>query len=467
MPHTEHRVRARAAASPRRVIILGSTGSIGTQTLDVLAHLNALHAAGEHEHQYEVVGLVAGRNEALLSEQARRHPSARAMAVASAATPSSGPDPAERLVRETPCDIVVAAIAGAAGLRATLAAAELGRDIALANKETLVAAGALITAACRASGSRLLPVDSEHSALWQCLQGSAEVGGARGEAIPASDPAHAAPPVSLGPQVARLVLTASGGALRDWPRERAYHATPAQALAHPTWTMGAKVTLDSASLTNKAFEVIEAHWLFGVPAERIDVLIHPQSIVHSLVEFADGSVLAQLGSPDMRGPIQYALTHPARPARRARALDLAAMSRLDFSPPDLERFPALALAYRVIREGGTSGAVFNAASEEATSIFLSQDGPAAQPPQPAREHARAALDPVDTRSSEAIGSTGQAAQATALQSSPRAARIAFGQIPELAAAAMDALGTRPVRALADVLDADAAARRFVREAVGG
>lgn len=441
------------------MIVLGSTGSIGTQTLDVLGHLNALYAAGAHEHRYEVVGLVAGRNEALLNEQARRHPGARAIAVAGTANSTSGQDAAERLVRETPCEIVVAAISGAAGLRATLAAAELGRDIALANKETLVAAGALITAACRASGSRLLPVDSEHSALWQCLQGSTAVGGVM--------TAAAAPPVSLGAQVARLVLTASGGALRDWPRERAYHATPAEALAHPTWTMGAKVTLDSASLTNKAFEVIEAHWLFGVPAERIDVLIHPQSIVHSLVEFADGSVLAQLGSPDMRGPIQYALTHPNRPARRARALDLAAMSRLDFSPPDLERFPALALAYRVIREGGTSGAVFNAASEEATSIFLSQDGPPAGSMDSAREHPHAAHDPADAGATGTVGSALPTSRATALESPARAARIAFGQIPELAAAAMDALGTRPVRTLADVLDADAAARRFVREAVGG
>jgi len=447
----------------RRVIVLGSTGSIGTQTLDVLSHLNALHTAGAHEHRYEVVGLVAGRNEALLNEQVRRHPGARAIAVSGAASSTSARDAAEHLVRETPCDIVVAAISGAAGLRATLAAAELGRDIALANKETLVAAGGLITAACRASGARLLPVDSEHSALWQCLQGAAGAPTAVGGMIKAA----AAPPVALGPQVARLVLTASGGALRDWPRERAYHATPAEALAHPTWTMGAKVTLDSASLTNKAFEVIEAHWLFGVPADRIDVLIHPQSIVHSLVEFADGSVLAQLGSPDMRGPIQYALTHPSRPARRARALDLAAMSRLDFSPPDLQRFPALALAYRVIREGGTSGAVFNAASEEATSIFLSQDGPPTGSLHNARGHPHAAHDPADAGATRIVGSPLASAHAMALASPARAARIAFGRIPELAAAAMDALGTRPVRTLADVLDADAAARRFVREAVGG
>jgi 1-deoxy-D-xylulose-5-phosphate reductoisomerase len=420
------------------VIILGSTGSIGTQTLDVIDHLNRTG-----EGAIEVVGLVGGANAALIQAQADhfrvRH------VVAGRTEPGvigTIGDPAERLVRAVECDVVVSAISGAAGLRATLAAAELGRDIALANKETLVAAGALITAACRTSGSRLLPVDSEHSALWQCLQGSTA----------------AAPPYALGTDVARLILTASGGALRDWPRQRAYHASPTEALAHPTWTMGAKVTLDSASLTNKAFEVIEAHWLFGIPAERIDVLIHPQSIVHSLVEFADGSVLAQLGSPDMRGPIQYALTHPARASRRARSLDLAAMSRLDFSPPDLERFPALGLAYRVIREGGTSGAIFNAASEEATAIFLAHGSPATGPPNGA---AASSPGPRETNHAEPAS----AAAATATR--PITSRVAFGQIPELAAAAMDALGVKPVRTLGDVLEADAAARRFVRGRVGG
>ncbi len=418
---------------PRRVIILGSTGSIGTQTLDVIEHLNG----GGGEGTFEVVGLVGGNNTTLLDAQAKAFGVRHAIA-----SKGSGGEAAERLVRDLDCELVVSAISGAAGLRATLAAAELGRDIALANKETLVAAGALITAACRASGSRLLPVDSEHSALWQCLQGSTA----------------AAPPYALGDDVARLILTASGGALRDWPRERAYHATPAEALAHPTWNMGAKVTLDSASLTNKAFEVIEAHWLFGIPAERIDVLIHPQSIVHSLVEFADGSVLAQLGSADMRGPIQYALTHPARATRRARALDLAAMRRLDFAPPDAARFPALGLAYRVIRDGGTSGAIFNAASEEATAIFLAHGSPS---PAPADGAAASSPGPRETGHGEPASAA--AATATRLTTS----RVAFGQIPELAAAAMDALGVKPVGTLADVLEADAAARRFVRERLGG
>jgi 1-deoxy-D-xylulose-5-phosphate reductoisomerase len=321
-----------------------------------------------------------------------------------------GEGAAERLVREVQADVVVAAMVGASGLPATLAAVELGRDVALANKETLVAAGCLIIPAARASGSRLLPVDSEHSGVWQCLAGDRGAGAA------------AAPPMALGADVERVVLTASGGPFRTWTREKAYHAPPSAALAHPTWSMGAKVTIDSASLTNKAFEVIEAHWLFGVPGERIGVVVHPQSVVHALVEFADGSVVAQVGSADMRGPIQYALTFPQRPPGVCRRLDVLGLSRLDFERPDPVRFPALTLAYRAIAEGGTSGAVFSAASEEAVSAYLTP---------------------------EALGG----------------ARVAFGRIPELAAAAMDAVGVGVVRTLADVLAADAAARAFVRAAI--
>lgn len=402
----------------RRVILLGSTGSIGTQTLDAIAHLNALHdqdPATQPDH-FEVVGLVAGNNRDLLAAQAARFGVRRAVAgrlggaggasgeMAAVGIAAREVDHAERMVREVDCDLVVSAMVGVAGLPATLAAAELGRDIALANKEALVAAGSLIVPAARASGARLLPVDSEHSAVWQCMLALGEP--------------PLVPPFVAPPSIAKVILTASGGALRSLSKEHAYRATPAQALAHPTWSMGAKVTLDSASLTNKAFEVIEAHWLFGLESSRIGVLIHPQSIVHSLVEFADGNVLAQLGSPDMRGPIQFALTAPRRPAGCSRKLDLTSMSRLDFDTPSHERFPALALAYRVIDEGGSSGAVFNAASEEATLAFLA-------------------------------GSD----------------RLPFGRIPELAESTMNRLGVSPVRDLADVLEADTAARRAVREAI--
>lgn len=427
--------RSVPAAPPaeRRVVILGSTGSIGTQTLDVIEHFNALHARGEHPTRYRVVGLIAGRNGELLGQQAQRFGVARTALGRIEPGAAGGDDAAVRLVREVDCDLVVAAMVGASGLPATLAAVQMGRDVALANKETLVAAGSLIVPAARASGARLLPVDSEHSAVWQCLQGAHEEPGAGPH--PSATPC---PPMSCGPAVTRVVLTASGGPFRTWTREKAHHATPEQALAHPTWSMGAKVTIDSASLTNKAFEVIEAHWLFGLESSRIDVLIHPQSIVHSLVEYSDGNIIAQLGPPDMRAPIQYALTFPSRPAGRSRKLDLTTLTRLDFERPSLERFPALRLAYRVIDEGGTSGAVFNGASEEATNAFLA---------------------PLE-------GSVGGAGGGGATAAKPIAGRVAFGQIPELAQAALDALGVSPVRDLADVLEADGAARRFVRDRLG-
>jgi len=401
----------------RRVIILGSTGSIGTQTLDVIEHLNTLAAASPSAAlpRFEVVGLAAGNNAKLLAHQAARF-GVRHVALLDPHAPLDaalkarrGTTAAEALVREVEADIVVAAMVGASGLPATLAAVQLGRDIALANKETLVAAGALIIPAARASGSRLLPVDSEHAAVWQCLL---------------SDPserhnpgaAPLVPPLTIGSEVAKIILTASGGPFRTWTRERAYDATPAQALAHPTWSMGAKVTIDSASLTNKAFEVIEAHWLFGAPAQRIGVLIHPQSIVHSLVEFADGNIMAQLGPPDMRAPIQFALTFPNRQPGRSHTLDFTKLSKLEFEPPDTARFPALKLAYNVITAGGGSGAIFNAASEEATMAFLDPAGP----------------------------------------------RLSFGRMPELAAEALAELGAPPVRSLAEVMDLDARARAFVR-----
>ncbi len=401
----------------RRLIILGSTGSIGRQALDVVAHLNALAderpaaADGEAPPRYRVVGLAAGRRAAEAFEQAQRfgvrHVAVRdgdGVSPPEGITLFRGSDSAERLVREVEADIVLAAMVGAAGLPATLAAVEAGRDVALANKETLVAAGELVVPAARASGSRLLPVDSEHAAIWQCLQD-------------ASTTRQLCPPCASSPSVARLILTASGGPFRTWPLQRVHDATPAEALNHPTWRMGPKVTIDSASLTNKALEVIEAHWLFGLPADQIDVLIHPQSIVHSLVEFIDGNLIAQLGPNDMRVPIQTVLTFPQRAQRRAPRLELRQMARLEFEEPDLQRFPALGLAYDALRAGGTAGAILNAANETAVEAFLAEDGPG----------------------------------------------LAFGRISELTRDAMEALGATPIRSLEDVMHADAAARRFVRD----
>lgn len=411
----------------RRLLILGSTGSIGVQTLDVVQHLNTLHARGEFPFRFEVVGLAAGRNADALFAQAMTHgvkrvalcepaKSGGAISPPQGVTLLQGADAAERMVREVPCDMVVGAIVGSAGLPAMLAAAELGIDIALANKETLVAAGSLVVAACAQSGARLLPVDSEHSGVWQCLAGCGVRDAGCGRPTPqhsALAPQHSiAPPFAVGADVSRVILTASGGALRKMSREQMESATPEQALAHPTWSMGAKVTIDSASLTNKALEVIEAHWLFGLEAERIGVLIHPQSVVHALVEFADGSSIAQLGAPDMRTPIQIAVAHPWRVPGRVGHASLSRAGRLDFEEPDLERFPALASGFRVVREGGTSGAIFNAANEAAVEAFLAR-------------------------------------------------RIPFGRIARLSAAAMDEIGSSPVRDLADALNADREARRFV------
>ncbi|MEM1330276.1 MAG: 1-deoxy-D-xylulose-5-phosphate reductoisomerase [Planctomycetota bacterium] len=352
--------------SETRVIILGSTGSVGTQTVQVIEHLNALAQRGEHPRRYRVVGLASGKNGAQLAEQA----ASLGVASLAIADPDAdcdrpagcalrrGPDAAEQLVRETETDVIVAAIVGIAGLASVHAAVELGRKVLLANKETLVAAGGLIVPLAAETGARLLPLDSEHSALWQCLG------------------LDHAPPYQLPEHVERLILTASGGALRDWPADRVAEATAPDALAHPTWDMGAKVTIDSASLTNKAFELLEAHWLFGAPGDRLEAVIHPQSIVHSLVEFRDGALLAQLGDPDMRTPIQIALAWPDRPDACARRMDLTSLARLDFAAPDLERFPALGLAHEVMRidaDAGhptTAGAAFNGANEEAVRAFL-------------------------------------------------------------------------------------------------
>lgn len=415
----------------RRIILLGSTGSIGRQTVGVIAHLNSLAARGEFPVHHEIVGLAAGRDaDAMLAQAVSLNvregavangPESVALGAARGVRVRSGTDAAERLVREVPCDLVLGAIVGSAGLTATLAAAEMGINVALANKETLVAAGSIVVEACRKSGARLLPVDSEHSGIWQCLvghqlplplgEGPASAGG-DGRRTHTNALSGKAPPLALDKQIARLILTASGGALRNRSLEQVYNATPEDALAHPTWSMGPKVTIDSASLTNKALELIEAHWLYGLPSSRLDALIHPQSIIHSIVEFEDGSSIAQMGSPDMRTPIQYALTYPFHTPGCSPKVNWESISRLELSPTDHERFPALRLGHRVIDEGGTSGAVFNAANEAAVEAFLAR-------------------------------------------------RIPFGRIAELSAAAMDEVGVSPIRSLSDVLEADREARRFV------
>ncbi|MCB9846114.1 MAG: 1-deoxy-D-xylulose-5-phosphate reductoisomerase [Phycisphaeraceae bacterium] len=343
------------AAETRRLIVLGSTGSIGRQALDVVESLaEAARARGEPP-PLRVVGLCAGRDGDLLSNQADRFGVAHTALAGGGGRAATfvGTDAAERMVREVDCEIVLGAIVGMAGLGSTLAALELGRDVALANKESLVAAGSVVMSVARRTGARLLPVDSEHAGVWQCL----------GAIMPGL-----CPPLTCVGEIARIVLTASGGPFRSWTRVQMARATPEEALRHPTWSMGPKVTVDSATLMNKALELIEAHWLFGVAEDRLDVLIHPQSIVHAMVETVDGSCMAHLGAPDMRGPIQHALLHPRRMAGPSRRLDLRALASLVFEPVDSERFPSVGLARRAMRTG--HGAALNAANEVAVGAFL-------------------------------------------------------------------------------------------------
>ncbi len=317
----------------KRIVILGATGSIGTQTLDVVRRL---------PHRLRVVGMSAYRNKEALARQAREFD-----VPASALEAGDGAD-LVRLARLGDADLVVVAVAGAVGTRATLAALEAGKDVALATKEVLVAAGELVMAAARASGVRVLPIDSEHSAVFQCLRGG------RAE------------------EVARIWLTASGGPFREWTQEQIARATLADALNHPTWpAMGRKITVDSATLMNKGLETIEARWLFDTSMDHVGVIVHPQSVVHSLVEFRDGSVLAQLGLPDMRLPIEYALLYPERLDAGLPRLDMTQLATpLTFEKPDEGRFPCLALARRAAEVGGTMPAVLNAANEAAVGLFL-------------------------------------------------------------------------------------------------
>jgi len=362
----------------RRVIILGSTGSIGTQAIETIEHLNAL-AKREDDRApapFEVVGLAGGRNAQLLAEQARRL-GVRHIAIKDESKGESfgscvvnrGEDAAEQLVRDVPCDIVIAAIVGVAGLRSTLAAVELGRMVALANKETLVAAGSLVVRAAQKSGASLLPIDSEHSALWQCLVGSAwREGGGTAPPIVRGDPSTS--------HIRRAILTASGGPFRAWSHEQLTRVTPQDALRHPTWRMGPKITIDCATLMNKSLELIEAYWLFGLREDQLGMVIHPQSLVHAIVETIEGAALAQFAAADMRLPIQFALTHPRRVPSLAPSLDFSALSRLEFQPVDESRFPASGAWSIVLGENAetTAGAILNAANEEAVLAFLGSEG---------------------------------------------------------------------------------------------
>jgi len=318
----------------KRIALLGSTGSIGRQTLDVVRW---------HPEEFQVHALVAARPSPVFDAQVNEfHPRLACL------TTAEGSDRLIGIVCDSDIDLVVVATSGTVGFRPTIAALNAGKPVALANKETLIMAGHLVTEAASASGAPLLPIDSEHSAIWQCLQGEQP----------------------YAERVQRLLLTASGGAFRDRPVESLEGVTPAEALQHPTWSMGPKITIDSATLVNKGLEVIEAHWLFGLPFDGIDVIIHHQSVVHSLVEFVDGSVKAQLGIPDMRLPIQYALAHPRRLAAPADRLDLAAIGKLTFESVDRRKYPGLDLAYAAGRDGGTYPTVLNAANEEAVALFL-------------------------------------------------------------------------------------------------
>jgi 1-deoxy-D-xylulose-5-phosphate reductoisomerase len=342
---------ASANRAGKRLAILGSTGSIGRSTLAVVA---------EHSREFTVVGLAAGKNVTVLAEQIKQfHPALVSVQDEEAAArlrellepgkaPEilAGPHGAVQVATAPGVDLLVSAMVGAVGLPPTLAAVQAGIPVALANKETLVAAGPLVMAAAAKQGVPLIPVDSEHSAIFQASQG------ARRE------------------EIRRLWLTASGGPFRSWPAARLAQVTAAEALRHPNWNMGPKITIDSATMMNKALEVIEASVLFGLPVDQIEVYVHPQSIVHSLVEFVDGSVLAQLGVPDMRLPIAYALTYPRRLPLNSSPLNLCQLGQLTFEEPDLKKFPGLTLGYAAARAGGTMPAVLNAANEEAVAAFL-------------------------------------------------------------------------------------------------
>jgi 1-deoxy-D-xylulose-5-phosphate reductoisomerase len=357
-PHPSAAVRTQPSKSKSRrtrVAILGATGSIGTNAIDVCCHLsdrfeiNSLTAVTSWKKLAEQALEVRPKKVALNDKSTHDHPSENLRALKDAILGTgielvTGPHAMEEIARSDDVDTVVAAVVGAAGLAPVIAAAAAGKTIALANKEALVVAGSIVMPTAHKHGSTIIPVDSEHSAIFQSLRSGTSA------------------------EIRKIILTASGGPFRTWTKSKIEHATVEQALAHPNWKMGPKITIDSATMMNKALEIIEAHWLFHLPAEKIEVLIHPQSIVHSMIEFMDGSVIAQLGTPDMRTPIQYALTHPERFDGCSTRLDWSKIKEMTFEQPD-ERFPALQLGYEVIRLGGTSGAVVNAANEIANEMF--------------------------------------------------------------------------------------------------
>ncbi len=346
----------------RRVVILGATGSIGQ---------SAQKVARDIPERMEIVGLSAHSNAAKLHAAAKHFPNAK-LAI------SSGPDGVERLVELATlpeADLVLIAIVGTGGLRPALAAIEAGKDIAVASKEILVMAGETVMTAARRKGVAVLPVDSEHNAIFQCLEAAKDEGGRMKDekmSCSAGGPSSSSfilHPSSF-PSVRRLILTASGGPFRKWPAASLAGVTPEQALQHPTWTMGAKITIDSATLFNKGLEMIEARWLFDVEMARVEVIVHPQSIVHSMVEFIDSSVLAQLSTTDMCFPIQYAVTWPERVPNTLPPLDFAKLAKLEFEAPRIADFPALTLAREAGETGGTLPAVLNAANEAAVAAFL-------------------------------------------------------------------------------------------------
>ena len=387
-----------------QLLVLGSTGSIGLSTLDV---------AARHPDRYRVLGLAAHSNIGRLRDQCLRF-SPRYAAVADPAAADElrrqlaadgcptevlgGDDAARELAALDEVDCVVAGIVGAAGLRPTLAAAEQGKRILLANKEVLVMAGALFMEAVRRSGALLMPIDSEHNAIFQCLPDDFATRGLAGVGV------------------RRVLLTASGGPFREAPLERLPEVTPEEACAHPNWSMGRKISVDSATMMNKGLELIEACLLFDAVPEQVDVVLHPQSIVHSMVEYVDGSVLAQLGNPDMRTPIAHALAWPERTTAGVGPLDLVKIGRLDFEAPDLRRYPCLGLAYDALRVGGTACAALNAANEIAVAEFLAR-------------------------------------------------RIRFTDIARVVGRVLERLSSQPVRSLDDVLAADQLARNDARSAV--
>ena len=387
----------------QRITILGATGSIGASTLDVLAR---------HPDQYSVYALTAHGRVEELAEACRRHRPRRAVvgtpdAAARLATLLAGLDISVEHGEQALCDVasspdtdtVMAAIVGAAGLAPTLAAARAGKKVLLANKEALVMSGQLFMDAVREHGATLLPIDSEHNAIFQSLPGT-----------------YGRDPDAAG--VAKILLTASGGPFLNRAVETLGDVTPDEACKHPNWVMGRKISVDSATMMNKGLEVIEAHWLFGAPADRIEVVIHPQSVIHSMVSYVDGSVLAQLGNPDMRTPIAHALAYPERIASGVAQLDLTEMAALQFHKPDFERFPCLALAFDALRAGGTAPALLNAANEVAVQAFLDRE-------------------------------------------------IGFRDIDRVIAQAMDAVPHGPAPSIEAVLEQDARARAAARAAAAG